>query len=1007
MKQFLNKISLWILTFVTIFAVSFTASAQTNLLDKGTAEFSAIETLDGTYNTTYVALEDNPDAKAVFPAYTSVTPAAGSTVVKIETITLQLPNGFTVDRSATGVRIIIVNGEEVSVTTRTRTGAELIISLTKPLVADGAYEVIIPQGFVSAVTGEASPRTVLSYTVNSPYFELAADNFSPKPGSDIEINLSDPLNPKSFCTFSINYPDLMAGAVNFTYTSNTGEQTSVKNAPLTEVGSAYSLNFNDYKIEKIGTYTFKFPEGAFYTKSGKRSVAFQLVYTVDVKHYKYSVLLTAGSHTVPANATINVAGKAYKNGDVISVTSALKESDVQNAEIDGYILKGVEVVQPSEVGETTYNGAVIISYEKVLPRLKYTLVSPVAGNIDLDSYASLSTICLTFPEELDATYLKAPAGFSLKNPAGEQIALSQPYGYTGWAEEYELYINFPKQESLGTYTLDIPADVITFAGGYKNEAIHVEWTIKAQYFQFPYYDTGLVKEFGSFTLNAPDGTTFIDSNLNSLKCIEGYDPVTDEPIYSDSPVSVNLTATEAVVTLKNPIAKKGSFVIIIPEGCFTTADGRKNREFQIYPYVDPTEYINILSSTPANYKIVEAPFTSIVLNLDRVVTASEVEEFGSTIIYNWDVDLPVTASVNGARLTLTFSDEDIYYGGNYNSFMIPEGFLRLKDGSVNTQCNIYNVWVDEPKIPLELSGIQMGWGGEVVTTSGAEVEQVGVLLLQFPEKIALVDGADLTAITVTDGSGNPCALYFNYGEPCIYVSNDIQLFVWVNPAMTTVGTYTLHVPAGYIVGQESGNVNAEINFEFVISNIKTFVAGTDLKDGDIVDTLTELVLTAPAGVTFSHFTDYPANFFYLTGKGINGDGKIINQATVSADGKTATLRLGDIKTDGEYTITVPKGYLRSTTPNEGNAEIVLHVTVDHQVLAWDADGNGAVEVNDVQTAVNVALECSNGMGGATDSAALKALDTNGDGDITIGEIAKLIQQLQTAKKLTPSQALSR
>lgn len=953
-------------------------------------------TLTSYYNsrltTATITLVKDPNAKELF-AFTGATPAAGTELESLETFTLGLPADVTslTDFGST----ISVNGNSTSVSASVN-GTGLVITLDKAIVTDGSYTIVVPQEFATAGSGAINSEYTVQYTVNSPVFELTADNFSPKPGDDIELDLA---NGQVFKAVNVIYPagiTLSEGTVPFRIdgTKVSGTFTAYDGRGL--------LNFEKNSITTSGSHTFEFLAGAFTSTTGKKSTAFTLTYEVGVKHNKYTVNLNAGTDAMPADATITVAGADYKSGDVISVTTVLAESDITNTDVDGFIFKSVEITQPQTVeinnNKVDIEGAVIVTYEKIIPRVEYTEITP-AAEIDLDNNGRLSSICIKFPENFSTDYTVAPTGFSFTDPAGQQITLSTPYGFTGWSSGTDLYINFPVQEALGTYTLDIPADAITFASGLKNEAIHFEWTLRAEYFQFPYTYSDVVKEFASFTLKAPAGTTFNGCTLNNLKLFEGYSS-DDEPIYEEIPVTVDISSnpTEAVVTFVKPVVEKGSYNYVIPEGCFTTADGRKNREYNFYQNVDPTEYIDILSTTPENYVTVDGPFTSIVLNLGSELDRGDVI-FGETISFNWSTDLPVTATLNGKKVTLTFDDSCINYGSNNNTFLIPEGFITTIDGAISRSVGIYNVWINAPKLPLELSGIQMGWDGDVVTTSGAKVEQVGVLLVQFPENVALAEDADLNAITVTDGTGSPCQLYMSGDAPYIYVTNGNQLFVWVNPSMTKIGTYTLHIPAGYLVGEDSGNVNAEINFELVIADIETFEPATSIADDDTVDTLTELVLTAPAGVTFSHFTDYPANFFYLTGEGITGDGKVYMQATVAEDGKTATLKLGNIKKNGEYTITVPKGYLRSTTPNTGNAEIVIRVTVDHKVLDWDANDNGIVEVNDVDAAVSAALERAYyGMGSSSDDdPALKALDLNEDGEITIGEITKLIEQLQPAK----------
>lgn len=418
--------------------------------------------------------------------------------------------------------------------------------------------------------------------------------------------------------------------------------------------------------------------------------------------------------------------------------------------------------------------------------------------------------------------------------------------------------------------------------------------------------------------------------------------------------------TQALFSFANAITKTGECVISIPAGVLKATDGRTNNAITLNYNV---------GAKHLKYKVNLQLGGGIMPNGTTISVAGQPYKHGDVVTTTTALtDADVIAAVDGYGVTGITVNQPFTVGET------------SYDGSI-----IVNY--EKLIVPLELSGVKMGWDGEVVTTSGTQVEQVGVLLLQFAEPIELAEGADVEGITVTDDKGQPCQLYDSK-----YVT-DGMFFLWVNPAKTAVGTYRLHVPAGLFKGTESELLNGELFFDFVIADIATFTPETSIADGDTVDVLTELTLTAPEGVTFSHFTSYPDNYFFLRGAGINENNeKIYNAAAVADDGHTATLRLGNIKRNGEYTITIPKGYLRSTDANTGNAEMVIRVNVDHAVLPGDANDNGIVDSADVETARYYMLGRSYGMG-SDDDAVLKALDFNGDGKITIGDLTKLIDKI--------------
>lgn len=629
----------------------------------------------------------------------------------------------------------------------------------------------------------------------------------------------------------------------------------------------------------------------------------------------------------------------------------------------------------------------------------YSGTTPRVGdvNIDLNSFDHVS---ITFPEASADNIFTVPEGLRFTDPLGNSVAINTTFGFTLWAGANELHINFPEQLLLGTYTLTIPADAITFASGSKNKTITLQWRLKGTKFQFGYYNSyETLRSFDRFALSAPEGVTLASTTLTQLRQYVGYDPDTYDPIFDMVPVDVTLIGNTALFTFPQPFDTKAGISLTIPAGTITAADGRTNREISIYQEVDPTDYIDVVACSPASHRYdLYGPVDHLVLNLDRTIDNDDILHCGNTIAVNGR-NVPVTAHVVADMLVINIDKDCVRYD-DYNQFRIPEGFLTTRHSCATREVWMNNVYLKTDTTLLTFLGVQPGHDAQLVTTPRAEVEKMGIVILQFDEPIDATYNADLSAVTVYDPEGHPCTLYSGSGwlayDPEAE-TNAHTFTLWVYPDRTDVGTYTIHVPAGTFEGLESGTTNTDIIFPLVIPDIDTFRPITSIADGATVNTLSELVLTAPQGITFDHFTDYPANFFYLTGEGINGDGRIINQATIAPDGKTATLRLGSITTDGDYTITIPKGYLRSTDPSKGNAEITLHVTLSQQTLPWDADGNGEINAADVLAAAAVVLEHTSPTAPDT-TTALRALDLNGDGHITIGEIARLIQRIKTGAR---------
>lgn len=583
--------------------------------------------------TAAITLVKDPSAKNVFDPFTSASPASGSTVQSLSAITLALPAGLAVDRATTGSAVISVNGKDASVSTSTTTGAQLVITLDNPIVADGTYEIVIPQEIICSGNGEASPKTTLTYTVVSPYFELTADNFSPKPGDEITISL-DPNNLQVFKAINIRYPDgltLQGGSVAF---SIDGKRIT---APLNDYGTSGVLNFESNSITSNGQHTFVFPQGAFTTTSGKQSTALTLVYNVGVKYSHYTINLSAGSDALPADATITVAGQTYKNRETVSSTTPITEADV-NATIDGYILKSLNVVPPTIVTDpntkeqTTYNGAINATYEKIVPRVSYASVSP-AGTVNLDN-TTFETFTIIFPQDIEQTINYVPRGYRFTNPNGSSVSLAPVEPFYGQGGGRQLKVTFEAQNVLGKYTFELPADVITFKNGQKNEAIKIEWTLTGTKFQFDGYSANPIKEFAGFVLAAPSGISFQSCSATTLQAQVGTQTTT-------IPVSTTVEAGRLTFVFSQPFQAEGSVKLTIPAGSVIAKDGRKNVAFTLTQYVNPIlrwdasgdnavdatdvrAAVNSALRSASNYIRNDEAFQLIDVNHDGQITIGEV-----------------------------------------------------------------------------------------------------------------------------------------------------------------------------------------------------------------------------------------------------------------------------------------------------------------------------------------------------------------------------------------------
>lgn len=471
---------------------------------------------------------------------------------------------------------------------------------------------------------------------------------------------------------------------------------------------------------------------------------------------------------------------------------------------------------------------------------------------------------------------------------------------------------------------------------------------------------------------------------------------------SDVAVNTEVTPNGVQVTFREAYTNYTGYNILVPAGFITASNGEKNNERSQYVNLvySATKFL-VSGSTPANGAELDGALEKITLTMGEAGNYYVLQPFDVTV-YGPNGTSTVSASVtnedwysNSGQVVLTLS-EPISAPGDY-SINIPEGVIlndwQAENASKHNEQYGFKFVVPEPPMNEFTGNVHIDPYNENTLVEAEEdgtyiVDKISMFTLEF-ETAQATGTVAKTDVTITDAEDN------TYDVNMAWVEGD-KVWIYAAPTITKPGTYTVHFGAG-LFADADGLYNAETEVVFVIPDIETF-AGADLSltEGQEVNILSELVITAPEGVTFDHTAAYPDNYFYVVGPGLRDgdDGKRYNDATISEDGTTVTLDLGDYKVNGEYTITVPKGYIRTKTANEGNDEIVLHVNVNHVVLPGDANDDGIVETYDVQVAVNAVLQ--RGLGyGINNDALLKAVDLNEDGEITIGEITKLIQQLQS------------
>lgn len=572
--------------------------------------------------------------------------------------------------------------------------------------------------------------------------------------------------------------------------------------------------------------------------------------------------------------------------------------------------------------------SVMYNYTYVVPTSEVVSSDPEVGSYSLDVREyGFSNIILTFTDNFsEDVSLQAgddlPSGMTLTLPAG--VTHGQIWANSG---SKTLNIGLTGAKVAGDYRVEIAKgtfnfDNATFGQGV-NAVVDKTWTLTAatKFSVNTWSDVTTesegnefttdhnLKKLANFAVSAPEGKTFASVT---------NDPVTVTVTVGEAePEEVSATAAlvggKAVFTFPEAYTAEGSVSVSVPAGVITTEDALTSKAFTANFTIQPYDYFNI-TVDPASESSHTGRLNTIVVTLPVGKTAATV---GEAISLNGH-SVNVTNVIDGNIVTLTLAEDFPYT--TYNNYSIPAGFIIDAEGNKNNAIYPYNITVVKQ---MEYASATVG--GETTTTNSVTVEKFSNVEIYFDEPFDGNVGSIPAGMTLNNGAEN-VAITGGWTQKQTWEDayNDYKYhsFYFYFNEISAPGTYTVHIPAGVFTSAE-GNTNEEVNLDIVIPEPEFFAAMTvSPATGTTMESLKTIILTAPADVTFD-------NVKGLQGRvTVDEDTYYPNNVEFAADKKSVTFNISEKTEDGEYTVTFPAGFVRSTD-GKWSPELTATYTVNY------------------------------------------------------------------------------
>ncbi len=946
----------------------------------------AFQTVDGGFDcaaATYNYMLKNP---ADSFAYTSVTPADGSTVSGLKTIKLSYPENVTlppVVGTSMGVKAVDADGHEVMAAMDYDAAGGVQIVLSEAITTAGKYTITVPEQYIWNDQVDFDTEYVGDFAVYNSEFTLT---YTVKPVEPVAVV------PENMARVSMDEEGFFGVVLTFPEDVNYDEANPVvlrkgKGTPVPAVvrnmgddRTQMTLLFDG--VTEVGNYVLDAPAGAFRTANGEFPCAgFNYYYTIakSADSFAYAQAAPASATSVKELSTIKLTFPEevgfvmpFARTGAVKVLNA-KGEEVCGADVDtmddDWNAVLIQLAEPlTEAGTytitvpaqsvwdqrfddeaedfgveknlATHNPEFTLMYHVVPssknPSMDYPTLSPNLENPEV-VYETLPGVDMTFKgvvkynEENDIVVVKKGTSDFLK------AAVS--FGPAA-AEGATAHLTFePAITEAGEYQLIVPANTFMDANALLNDYRVYDFVIKAAPNSFvpanrPVSEdvvAGLkdvkvtfAEKVGYVTPEGLDGTalTVLDANGQPLENVNAK-------IKFDA---YDLNAIHVVVDPAIYVA--GNYTIKIAEG--TVWNARYDEAAADKGVANGAVYNSELA---LNYTLnILAPVSAYPANMSSVDLDEEgsfgvVLTFAEEVYYNeknpvqlsnrdFTSHTPYVLNNGEDRTQMTLVFDGLAKAGNY-VLNVPAGAFRTVNGDLDCDAFTYYYKLYKPADSFAYT--------KASPASGSTVSGLSTVKLTFPETVTIAPVAETTqGVKVVDAEGNEYLTALQYDE-ADFAAVDIVLAEHISKA----GTYSITVPEGYLWDSncdlDQDDLGAEKNFathnpEFTLTYTVNPVQPVAAKP----ESMSAVVLDEEGGfgvvLTFPEEVEYNEEHPVLLSKRnfTSATATVVNNGE---DRTTMTLVFPDVTEVGNYVLNVPAGAFRTVNGGYDCADFVYYYTL--------------------------------------------------------------------------------
>ena len=636
-----------------------------------------------------------------------------------------------------------------------------------------------------------------------------------------------------------------------------------------------------------------------------------------------------------AGNLVTVGGYAY--GDGYSFLSISVQFEKEITEPGTYTVK----VGEGHISEYNYDAdGNLVENPKVCPAFEVTYIvgkeepGPVAGApiaVSPESGStveSLSEITLSFgkdyyPGGVNYDFIAVPKVY---NAEGEVVEVTASWAFD-WSDFQNLILKLnPALTEAGTYTIKFPAGAvkdfedmsitspefelvyIIEAGGSGESKLS---SVVPAEGELNLADYGNV--FRGISLNFSEALTMIaDENLPTEKITVAINgEVKEEISLSKLKLDEMVEANNKVdLVFENKYSEAGEYIITIPGGWATFADGSVVEEIVLTYTVPVKEYTDDYITDPEEGEV--ESLTKIWIQLTGRDFAAKNSK---TVLpsYEWYGKPYVIDDATGETVTQCYfykEEDDCAFGLDLNTAIVTPGSYTvvIPQGQI-TYVQHQNPTAEEvnPEFRLHYTivGSQPVAAPATVDPAEGVVESLSVINVTFTEA---------ETVELNDESGVYPRIYKVTADGDVFecngefsVSGNVFTFtVYTDEetgelmAITEEGKYAFLIPAGLI--KVDGVFTTEYRFEYQIGEAAALTI-TDPVPGSVVERLDKFTVVAPGAATLEE------NETRAKIQIASGEESICIVSVVSTEGNTIVLQAASpVTTSGEYSLIIPKGY---------------------------------------------------------------------------------------------------